>query len=155
MFFSLSEDTSILGRIIHKLILVNQIDTTLLYDFGSWRQRWHNRQVGFLHVSTYAHFVSLCCHWCGWFVTLTPEHPVTALMSGLWLLNLDKFLHSLERAVGCVGKAHVWVGNSTFHKTTWIICPVFPLLQLQFREILEIFLQNLKEHFNKQFVAES
>lgn len=109
------------GRIIYELIIINQIDTTSLYGFGSWRQRWHNRQVGFLHMSTYAHFE-------GYFIVLPlvwmvrdplilfcPEHPVIALMSGLWLLNLDKFLHSLERAVGCVGRAHaVWVGNCTF-----------------------------------------
>lgn len=71
-------------------------------------------------MSTYAHFE-------GYFIVLLlvwmvrdpltlfcPKHPVTALMSGLWLLKLDKFLHSLQSAVGCMGKAHVWVGNCTF-----------------------------------------
>lgn len=44
-----------------------------------------------------------------------PEHPVIALISGLWLLNLDKFLRSLERAMSCMGRAQVvWVGNGTF-----------------------------------------
>lgn len=61
-------------------------------------------------MTTYAHFegysIVLPLVWMVHdpLTLFSPEHPVTALMSGLWLLIVDKFLHSLERAAGWMGK---------------------------------------------------
>lgn len=64
-----------------------------------------------------------------------------ATMSGL--SNLDKFLHSMEKVLSWMGRAHaVCVGNCIFHckQDEWFFLSSIPLPQIQFGETFEIFL---------------